>query len=160
MNKTQTSGKASNKKSAPLVLDAPAAVIGNKVMDFAATQLTAPEAAPEAAPVLYGSLTKEEALAKALANFVPVIPKAKIPKAPRVLRIEQNGVKRPNPGTGICAQMWSMMDELSIQQGSPVSNKQIKEALPHFNQVNLQGEYASWKKFNGLSGRIADPVAE
>lgn len=149
---------------APTEAPAAAPSQGDAAMNFSAQQLAVPEApaaAPSAAAIAAVDVNSPEfkaALAQALANRVPVTKKSAEPKAPRAKRVEQNGVKRPLPGTGICAQMWAKMDEITATQMSPCTIAQVRAALPHFNQVNLQGEYASWRKFNGITGRIVAPV--
>lgn len=69
---------------------------------------------------------------------------------------EQNGVRRPKPET-LCGQAWAVFDEVSGANGTPAS---ITDALPialqrGLNEGNVRTEYARWKKFFGLEGRIA-----
>lgn len=69
---------------------------------------------------------------------------------------EQNGVRRPGPD-GKCGKAWAVFDELSSKINSPVA---IADALvvtkaQGQNDTNVRCEYARWKKFNGISGRIA-----
>lgn len=143
----------------------PAANPGNAAMNFTAQQLAVPEApaAVVAAPaVVTVDVTSPEflaALAAALANRVPVVKKDAVAKTPRTKRVEQNGIKRPLSGNGICATMWATFDRITAEQGSPCTIAQAKAAMPNFNVVNMQGEYASWRKFNGIVGRIAAPAA-
>jgi hypothetical protein len=88
--------------------------VGDAAMDFATQQLSAPVAPTvPAGAVDINSPEFTAALAIALANRVQAPKKVKEAKAPRVKRLEQNGVKRPLAGNGICAQMWAKMDEIS-----------------------------------------------
>jgi hypothetical protein len=121
---------------------APKASAGNSAMEFAVQQLTTPVAA-----TLQNPLAALVAQAQALAEPKPT-------KAARVTRIEQNGIKRPLATGGICDQMWAAMERITAEQGTPCTIAQAKAALPHFNQTNLLGEYASWRKFNGITGRL------
>lgn len=71
---------------------------------------------------------------------------------------EQNGVKRPKNGT-LCGQAWAVFDEVSGTKGAPTS---IAEAMAvsqprGLNDANVRAEYARWRKFHGLSGRIPAP---
>lgn len=146
--------------------------VGDAAMNFSAQQLTVPEApaaapvpAPEAMPapapvgaVDVNSPEFQAALAAALANRAPAASKAKVAATPRAKRVEQNGIKRPLAGPGICATMWATFDSITAQQGTPCTIAQAKVAMPTFNVVNMQGEYASWRKFNGIVGRIVAPV--
>jgi len=76
---------------------------------------------------------------------------------------EQNGIRRPKPD-GLCGQAWAIFDEVSQRNGAPAS---IGEAMDiarekNLNEANVRAEYARWRKFYGITGRIDDPrkVAE
>lgn len=74
---------------------------------------------------------------------------------------EQNGVRRPKPET-LCGRAWAIFDEVSQQNGAPAS---IGEALQlsraqGLNDGNVRAEYARWRKFHGITGRIASPKTE
>jgi membrane protein involved in colicin uptake len=74
---------------------------------------------------------------------------------------EQNGIRRPKPDTK-CGKTWSIFDEISQRTGQPAS---INEALEisrskGMNDGNTRAEYARWRKFFGLSGRINRPKPE
>jgi len=74
---------------------------------------------------------------------------------------ESNGVRRPKPET-LCGQAWAIFDEVSAKNGSPAS---IKESLEiararGLNEGNVRVEYARWRKFYGITGRIQAPSAE
>lgn len=71
---------------------------------------------------------------------------------------EQNGIRRPKPDTK-CGETWEIFDEISKRTGQPAS---INEALEVSrskgrNDGNTRAEYARWRKFFGLSGRIPRP---
>lgn len=71
--------------------------------------------------------------------------------APKVERIEQNGVKRPKDG-GLCAAVWAWLD------ANPTATiKDAKAAAPEngWNENNVACEFYAWRKFNGLSRATA-----
>lgn len=73
---------------------------------------------------------------------------------------ESNGVRRPKPDT-LCGKAWAIFDEISAKNGSAAS---IAEALKvsneqGLNEGNVKAEYARWRKFFGVSGRIPAPSA-
>lgn len=74
---------------------------------------------------------------------------------------EQNGVRRPKPET-LCGQAWEIFDTLSQQHGQPAA---IGDALDisrerGLNDGNVRAEYARWRKFHGITGRVVSPVAK
>jgi multidrug efflux pump subunit AcrA (membrane-fusion protein) len=73
---------------------------------------------------------------------------------------EQNGIRRPGP-EGLCGQVWGLADSLSQQLGQavPIANLLEAGAAAGLNPSNIRTEYARWKKFHGLSGRITLPAA-
>lgn len=73
---------------------------------------------------------------------------------------EQNGIRRPGP-EGLCGQVWGLADELSQELGQavPIANLLEAGAAAGLNPSNIRTEYARWKKFHGLSGRITLPAA-
>ena len=85
------------------------------------------------------------------ADTVVITGKPKKAAAPKVERVEQNGVKRPKEG-GLCAAVWAWLDahpEATI--------KDAKAATPEhcWNENNVACEFYAWRKFNGLSRAIA-----
>lgn len=75
---------------------------------------------------------------------------------------EQNGVRRPKPGT-TCAKVWDVFDSVSQKNGSPAT---ISESMPVLqaggvNDATIRTQYARWRKFHGVTGRLvaAAPAA-
>ena len=69
--------------------------------------------------------------------------------APKVERVEQNGVKRPGPGK--CLEVWEYLDQYG--------NKTPKELKPvvaekGWNENNALIELYGWRRFNSISGRV------
>ena len=76
-------------------------------------------------------------------------------------RPEQNGVKRPSAG-GLCRAVWDACWAHQGTTGLPPTAKEVKALAEAngWNQNNASIEYYQWRKFNGISGRIAAPKAE
>lgn len=74
---------------------------------------------------------------------------------------EQNGIRRPKPD-GLCGKAWAIFDTVSAKNGSPASiGESMDEAKKaNLNEANVRAEYARWRKFHGVSGRIAPPKAD
>ena len=70
---------------------------------------------------------------------------------------EQNGIRRPKPHT-LCGQAWAIFDQLSAERGSPTPIAPAMEIAmqQNLNEANVRAEYARWRKFFGVSGRIVD----
>ncbi len=87
--------------------------------------------------------------APAPAEAVVTTGKLKKEVAPKVERVEQNGVKRPGPGK--CLEVWEYLDQYG--------NKTPKELKPvvaekGWNENNALIELYGWRRFNGISGRV------
>lgn len=68
---------------------------------------------------------------------------------------EQNGIRRPQSHT-LCGQAWAVMDKLSAEKQGPVA---INDLLIETNKAglhpgNVKAEYARWRKFHGVTGRV------
>lgn len=138
------------------VLTAPPAA--KSAMDFAVQQLSAPQA-PAIPPAAQGapSITDTPEFQAALAAALAKQNKTVAPKAPRPEKISQNGISRPAPGTK-CDTVWSAADEITAKIGSPAPVVLLKAALPGFNDHTIKTQYARWRQFNGISGRVGVPV--
>lgn len=74
---------------------------------------------------------------------------------------KKNDVTRPRPDTA-CGKAWDLMDRLTakLNQPAPVSlvlQAAEKEGLVH---DTVKTQYARWKKFNGIEGRVQMPLPE
>ena len=89
-----------------------------------------------------------EAPAPATADAVLTTSKPK-KAAPKVERVEQNGVKRPGPGK--CLEVWEYLD----QHGN-MTPKDLKPVAAEkgWNENNALIELYGWRRFNGISGRV------
>ncbi|AVJ51797.1 transcriptional activator [Pantoea phage vB_PagS_Vid5] len=72
---------------------------------------------------------------------------------------EQNGVRRPKPDT-LCGKAWELCDAISAKLGSPAPISYVIQAAEAagLNEGNVRAEYARWKKFNGVEGRVSVPL--
>lgn len=77
--------------------------------------------------------------------------------------LEQNGVRRPNR-PGICLNAWNIFDEMSKNKGAPISISEVKSnpASAEISVATLSTQYANWRKYYGISGKIVseDRAAE
>lgn len=73
-------------------------------------------------------------------------------------RPEQNGVKRPSAG-GMCRAVWDACWAHQQSTGEVPTAKWVKEkaVAEGWNPNNASIEYYQWRKFNGISGRVAAP---
>lgn len=77
---------------------------------------------------------------------------------------EQNGVKRPKPGT-LCGAVWEIADKISMENGKPaeVADVIAQAKADGLNEGNARIEFARWRKFHGIAskpGRPAKPEAD
>ena len=72
---------------------------------------------------------------------------------------EQNGVRRPQPETA-CGRAWALMDKISAKLGqpAPISHVLAVAGRHELNVDTVKTQYARWKKFNGVTGRVALPI--
>jgi len=67
----------------------------------------------------------------------------------------QNDVRRPKPES-TCGKCWATYDKLSADRGSPCAIADAKKILEAqgINEATIRTQYAHWRKFNGVSGRV------
>ncbi|VAY27991.1 hypothetical protein SLURMMXVI_120024 [Escherichia phage vB_Eco_SLUR76] len=88
--------------------------------------------------------------------------KAEREKAKEANRMpEQNGVRRPQPETS-CGRAWALMDQISATLGQPAPISYVLNLAGRhgLNEDTVKTQYARWKKFNGVTGRVPMPVPE
>lgn len=75
-------------------------------------------------------------------------------------RPEQNGIKRPSAG-GLCRAVWDSMDHHRDSTGAVPNTNNVREMADknNWNKNNAMIEYYQWRKYNGISGRIATKTA-
>lgn len=73
---------------------------------------------------------------------------------------EQNGMRRPKPGTKTRA-IWDLCDQLSTELQRPVAIAELRAAVPEGTNENMmRSQYAYWRKFFGITGRVEAPKDE
>ena len=73
---------------------------------------------------------------------------------------EQNGMRRPKPGTKTRA-IWDLCDQLSTELQRPVAIAELRAAVPEGTNENMmRSQYAYWRKFFGITGRLEAPKDE
>lgn len=72
---------------------------------------------------------------------------------------EQNGIRKPSVGT-LCRAAWDLFDAVTMEMGqtAPISYILPVALDKKLNEANVKAEYARWKKYHGISGRVAVPV--
>lgn len=72
---------------------------------------------------------------------------------------EQNGIRKPSVGT-LCRAAWDLLDAVTAEMGqtAPISYVLPVALAKGLNEANVKAEYARWKKYHGISGRVAVPV--
>lgn len=81
-------------------------------------------------------------------------------KAPRGDKQQQNGITRPAENTK-CGLIWGLADKISHDQdGHPASIAQLKATneLKQMNDHTLKTQYARWRAYNGVKGRVDAPA--
>lgn len=102
------------------------------------------------------AVTKAQKAATAEANKLA---KQATADAAKVKQPEQNGITRPKADSQT-GKAWTIFDNVSQRNNAPAS---IGETLPlakaaGINEATVRTQYARWRKFNGVSGRIAAPT--
>lgn len=68
-------------------------------------------------------------------------------------RAEQNGLKRPSAGS-TCALIWSACDRITAEKGSTCTSGELFAACNGLNECTLRTQYARWRQYNGVTGRL------
>lgn len=122
---------------------------------FATGNMTTPAAHPVAlSPEQQKKAEYDAAIAKLAADFGQPLPPAV--KAGRAKQLAQNGITRPAVGT-TTGNVWAAADAISAGQGGhPATIAQVKDCkeMHNVNQHTIKTQYARWRSFNGIKGRI------
>lgn len=107
----------------------------------------------------------QDVVQEAPAPKAPKAPKEPKPmKTPKVIKvkIEQNGIARPDPGTKTGA-VWDICDKISANTGKPADRKMVLDAgkLEGLNEATITTQHGRWREFHGLVNKRApkDPIA-
>lgn len=73
---------------------------------------------------------------------------------------EQNGVRQPREGTA-CAGIWHLATQMSTERKATVAVGDLLEAAQAMghNPATIKTQYARWRKFHGVEGRVESDVA-
>jgi hypothetical protein len=123
-------------------------------MDFAVQQLTTPVAGSQPQLKTPNAATEQfkKELAELQAKHGIVAPPAKPARADK---IQSNGVTRPGAET-LCGKIWAAADEISRNIHGVASQALLKQhpATQGVNEHTIKTQYARWRAFNGISGRL------
>lgn len=123
-------------------------------MDFAVQQLSSKPVPQEAIPEpTFGGITETPEFKAALAQALAKQSKPGKESKPRAEKIVQHGVSRPAPGTA-CARVWDAADEITAKVAGPAPIALLKAALHGMNDHTIKTQYARWRTFNGITGRV------
>lgn len=92
-------------------------------------------------------------------RMLPALPTSEPASQPKATAMpETNGVRRPKPDT-LCGKAWAIFDKVTKTSGSWASVGEALELakIQGLNVGNVRAEYARWRKFHGITGRIARP---
>ena len=142
--------------------DTPAEPVIAEVLKKAAEKAAA-EAQAKADKKAAAEAAKAEKKAKAEAAKAEREAAKAAKKAEKQSQPSQNGVTRPRPGSA-CALIWNICDAVSkeMKQPAPVSAViDVCAATKHgdedLNTTTVRCQYARWRKFHGIVGRVAAP---
>jgi hypothetical protein len=175
------STKLEPKAAAPKEIIAPSC--GKSAMDFAVKQLAVPDAnaqpqqpqqpqqaaqqpqeathVPDPVDPTFGGITEtpefKQALQFALQKQTKGSQAQAKGKLPKVARDTNKGITRPSPGT-ITRRVWDAADEISAKLATSAPISLVKAVLPMVNDHTVKTQYARWRLYNGITGRIALPA--
>lgn len=87
---------------------------------------------------------------------VPEQPKKEAEKTGKTIepnRPEQNGLKRPSKGSTCCI-IWDTCDKITSEKAATCTSAELFNALQGYNDCTLRTQYARWRQFNGITGRL------
>lgn len=106
------------------------------------------------------AVTKAEGAAKTEAEKLAKAQEKAAAKPAVEKQPTQNDITRPKPDS-MTGKAWAIFDQISATNKQPAS---IGEALPQataagINEATTRTQYARWRKFNGVTGRVEGPKA-
>ena len=125
----------------------------NAAMSFSVQQLSAPQAPALITPPAVTDKFKEELAAlQAKHGIVPSAVKVSTPRAEKII---QHGITRPNPET-LCGKIWAAADELSATSHgvATIASLKLHSNTQGVNEHTIKTQYARWRAFNGVTGRL------
>lgn len=86
----------------------------------------------------------------------PELPKKEAEKTGKTIeanRPEQNGLKRPSKSSTCCI-IWDTCDRITSEKAATCTSAELFNALQGYNDCTLRTQYARWRQFNGITGRL------
>lgn len=125
----------------------------------AAKELAAAEKKAAAEAAKAAKAAEKQAKADEKAKIAAAKAEAKAAKA-AVKMPEQNGITQPKASSS-CGKIWEIANQLSSKLKQPVPIKDLLEtaSAEGYNEATIKTQYARWRKFHGVSGRVAAPAA-
>ncbi len=102
---------------------------------------------------LVGNMLNPESVPQAPKVEAPKKQAEKTGKTVEQNRPEQNGLKRPSAGS-TCAIIWDTCDRITDKNGHTCTSAELFNALQGYNECTLRTQYARWRQFNGITGRL------
>ena len=102
---------------------------------------------------LVGNMLNPESVPQAPKVEQPKKQAEKTGKTVEQNRPEQNGLKRPSSGS-TCAIIWDTCDRITNETEHTCTSAELFNALQGYNECTLRTQYARWRQFNGITGRL------
>ena len=102
---------------------------------------------------LVGNMLNPESVPQAPKVEAPKKQAEKTGKSVEQNRPEQNGLKRPSAGS-TCAIIWDTCDRITNETEHTCTSAELFNALLGYNECTLRTQYARWRQFNGITGRL------
>lgn len=82
------------------------------------------------------------------------------PKPTKIEMPSQNGITMPKDGTN-CSNIWKAADAMSAEIKAPVAvgDLMVKLVANGYNEATIKTQYARWRKFHGVTGRVGSEKA-
>ena len=109
--------------------------------------------APSMLAGLVGNMLNPESVPQAPKVEAPKKQAEKTGKSVEQNRPEQNGLKRPSAGS-TCAIIWDTCDRITNETEHTCTSAELFNALQGYNECTLRTQYARWRQFNGITGRL------
>lgn len=162
ITEAETSGSAQLKTIKEALKELKAIVKKSKGEDLSGAVTAAQALIDGLDATIKGFKEKVSAAKKAAKEAEKAAEKAEREKLKEASRMpEQNGVRRPQAETA-CGRAWALMDAISAKLGQPAPISYVLDLAGRheLNTDTVKTQYARWKKFNNVTGRVALPVPE
>lgn len=94
-------------------------------------------------------------------NALTQLLKGQAPQPPKLQKLSRNGITRPGANTKTGA-IWDAADEISVkhpgQTAATIAELKAHPALRGMNDHTIKTQYARWRQFHGVKGRVSIPL--